>query len=135
MWLPARWCLPRRRRSTSPAGPTSSPPDVLSGYWHYVADLRDGMAGAAAYEQRLRPALEHLLAARLAERHGINLYRDPGGGPAAAVPTGGRDDDLWAWIDPVARPGASRRPRDPQRPPAASRGRTLERLIDRLEQL
>ena len=30
--------------------------------------------------------LEHLLAARLAERHGVNLYTDPDAAPPGAVP-------------------------------------------------
>ena len=107
----------------------------LYGYWHYFADLRDGMQTRPGYERRLRPALEHLLAARLAERHGLNLYRDP----AAArrlLCRPGRDDDLWAWIDP-GRPGQGTAdgpaPAGGQ-PPGIPR-RTLERLIDRLEQL
>lgn len=104
-------------------------------YWHSLGELRDGMASRAAYEVRLRPALEHLLAARLAEHHGVNLYRDP----AAArrlLCRDGRDNDLWAWVDPArAGPsiGAEVRAGDAE-PPGIPR-RTLERLINRLEQL
>lgn len=103
-------------------------------YWRYLSDLRDGIEARTAYEARLRPALEHLLAARLAERHDVNLYTDP----AAArqlLCRGPREDDLWAWIDPAAEPpGESAKLRGGRQQPGIPR-RTLERLIDRLEQL
>jgi hypothetical protein len=105
-------------------------------YWHNLSDLRDAMAAMAAYEARLRPALEHLLAARLAERHGVNLYHDPAEAERLLC-RGGHDRDLWAWIDPARaasqedlarlRSGGAERPGIPRR--------TLERLINRLEQL
>jgi hypothetical protein len=104
-------------------------------YWHNLSNLQDGMAARAAYEARLRPALEHLLAARLAERHGVNLYHDPAQAQRLLC-RAGRDRDLWAWIDPAqadrdAAPGldggGAERPGIPRR--------TLERLINRLEQL
>jgi hypothetical protein len=115
-------------------------------YWRSVSDLRDGVAARAAYEMRLRPALEHLLAARLAERHGINLYNDPAQARRLLC-RAGRDDDLWAWIDPAQAglepaggPAAGDLPQTPAglRTAAEQPGiprRTLERLINRLEQL
>ena len=75
--------------------------------------------------------LEHLLAARLAERHGVNLYQDPDAARRLLC-RNPRDADLWPWIDPDTRPetaGADA---------AERRGiprRTLARLIDRLEKL
>jgi hypothetical protein len=105
-------------------------------YWHSLADLRDGIAARAAYEARLRPSLEHLLAARLAERHGVNLYSDPEQARRLLCP-GQRDHDLWAWIDPARalRPDelTSLRSSDSERPGIPRR--TLERLMNRLEQL
>jgi hypothetical protein len=131
-----RWVLPH----AEPPPPVDAGADKISTgwssyrYWRNVADLRDGMAARAAYEARLRPALEHLLAARLAERHGVNLYRDPAGARRLLC-RAGRDSDLWAWIDPAqadrdAAPGL----RDGAERPGIPR-RTLERLINRLEQL
>lgn len=125
-------------------------------YWRTLSDLRDGVAARAAYEMRLRPALEHLLAARLAERHGINLYTDPAQARRLLC-RAGRDDDLWAWIDPSqadsaqddlgqtdpeaasgrragAGPEERTDPRTSRQQPGIPR-RTLERLVNRLEQL
>ena len=57
------------------------------------------------YQAELRPVLEHLLAARLAERHGVNLYGDPEAARRLLCRTS-RDADLWAWVDPdPERPG------------------------------
>jgi hypothetical protein len=127
--------------------PVAAPPPVDAGadkitvgwssyrYWRNLTDLRDGMAARAAYEARLRPALEHLLAARLAERHGVNLYRDPAEARRVLC-RDGRDRDLWAWIDPALadRDAAAGLRGDGTERPGIPR-RTLERLINRLEQL
>ena len=51
------------------------------------------------YDSELRPVLEHLLAARLAERHGVNLYSDPARARKLLCAQR-RDADLWAWVDP-----------------------------------
>jgi hypothetical protein len=101
-------------------------------YWHYLSDLRDGIAVRPAYQSRLRPSLEHLLAARLAERHGVNLYREPEAARKLLC-RGSRDDDLWAWIDP-AQAGRDEPTAGSSQPPGIPR-RVLERLINRLEQL
>ena len=81
----------------------------------------------ASYDADLRPVLQHLLAARLAERHGINLYHDPETARRLLLP-GPRDDTLWFWLDP-ARPAEA----DRLRPGIPSR--TLAAIIDRLERL
>jgi hypothetical protein len=101
-------------------------------YWHYLADLRDGIAVQPAYQSRLRPSLEHLLAARLAERHGVNLYREPEAARQLLCRSG-RDADLWAWIDP-AQAGPGQATVGASQPPGIPR-RVLERLVNRLEQL
>jgi hypothetical protein len=140
--LALRWLLP-----------AAEPPPVVDGgadsiatgwsayrYWRTLSDMRDSVAARAAYEMRLRPALEHLLAARLAERHGVNLYTDPAQARRLLC-RAGRDDDLWAWIAPAQAgpdagdgPGERADPRSAGRQPGIPR-RTLERLINRLEQL
>lgn len=111
---------PRQRASRSVA-PT------MTGYWQRRFSVSGGMAQLSSYETGLRRTLEHLLAARLAERHGINLYEEPAA--AQRVFCGdGQDADLWSWVSPdhAPDPGAGRHgiPR-----------RTLGRLLDRLEQL
>lgn len=109
------------------------PAPVLSSFsrqWRRRSRLDDAQASMTAYEAGLRGQLEHLLASRLAERHGISLYDEPAA--ARQVFTRGDPgyDSLWRWVDP-ARPA-------PPSPPGDQPGipyRTLARLIDRLEQL
>ena len=107
------------------------PPPVLStftGTWRRQSRLADAQAARTAYEAGLRPQLEHLLASRLAESHGISLYDDPDAARDAF--TGGQPgyDGLWTWIDP-ARPAVT----DTDQPGIPFR--TLARIIDRLERL
>ena len=104
---------------------------TLSGYSHRRFVVRTASDNLAFYNGELRPVLEHLLAARLAERHGVNLYQDPAAARGLLCRSP-RDASLWAWIDPVARPKESARGHSEQ--PGIPR-RTLARLIDRLEQL
>jgi hypothetical protein len=104
---------------------------TLSGYSHRRFVVQTASSSLAFYNGELRPVLEHLLAARLAERHGVNLYQDPAAARGLLCRTP-RDARLWAWIDPSARP------KEPPRGHSEQRGipqRTLARLIDRLEQL
>ena len=82
------------------------------------------------YESDLRPVLEHILAARLAENHGVNLYTEPDAARRAFCRTRG-DETLWPWIDPAQTLDADERDRQRH---GISR-RTLARLITRLEQL
>jgi hypothetical protein len=89
-----------------------------------------GMSSRPVYEADLRPLLEHLLAARLAERHGINLYTDQGAARRAFCRTRG-DEALWRWVDPAQTLSPAERDK-------TRRGispRTLTRLVHRLEQL
>ncbi|GAA2059408.1 hypothetical protein GCM10009839_82190 [Catenulispora yoronensis] len=51
------------------------------------------------YDRGLRRELTRLAAARLAERHGVNLYRDPG--TAAAL----LGTDVWPLVDPALLTG------------------------------
>ncbi len=104
---------------------------TLSGYSHRRFVVQTAMTSLAFYNGELRPVLEHLLAARLAERHGVNLYQDPAAARAVRC-RDARDAGLWAWIDPQTRP------KEPPRGHTEQSGipsRTLARLIDRLEKL
>jgi hypothetical protein len=82
------------------------------------------------YESDLRPVLEHILAARLAENHAVNLYTQPAAARKAFCRTR-RDESLWRWIDPEQTLGADERAGQKNGIP----GRTLSQLITRLEQL
>ena len=88
------------------------------------------LAGRGAYESELRPVLEHVLAARLAENHAVNLYAEPDRARLAFCQTRA-DESLWHWIDPAQSLGANERTRQAHGIPR----RTLARLITRLEQL
>jgi hypothetical protein len=66
----------------------------------------------------MRPQLQRLFAARLAERHGVSMYRDP----QRARPLVGAD--LWPWIDPGA-----------PAPYPKLHENVLRALLDRLEAL
>jgi hypothetical protein len=102
-------------------------PATFTGYWRKRAGLADGTRSMAAYDHELRGTLQHLLAARLAERHGISLRDDPDAARRLLCPRG-RDQALWYWVDP-ARPPLNTKRR------AGIPPRTLARLIDRLERL
>jgi hypothetical protein len=113
---------------TVPAKPTAR---SLSGYSHRRFVVQNAMSSRGFYDGELRPVLEHLLAARLAERHGVHLYQDPAAARALLCREP-RDAGLWDWIDPATRPATV--PRGGPEQPGIPR-RTLTRLIDRLENL
>jgi hypothetical protein len=102
----------------------------ISGYGQRRYIVATSLSSRGLYEADLRPDLEHILAARLADHHGVNLYTEP----AAARKTFCRtraDEALWPWIDPAQALGAEAGHREPR----AISGRTLAHLITRLEQL
>ena len=103
---------------------------AIAGYTQRRFIVSSSIETRAFYESDLRPVLEHLLAARLAERHGVNLYTEPAA--ARAVFCRGRGDEtLWSWIDTAqARLGPERDMQWHGIP-----RRTLARLVNRLEQL
>jgi hypothetical protein len=102
----------------------------IFGYAQRRFVVASSMSAPQAYEADLRPVLEHLLAARLAEKHGINLYTDPAAARRAFCRTRG-DETLWRLVDPEqVLPTAER---DRQRRGISPR--TLARLVNRLEQL
>ncbi|GAA1994759.1 hypothetical protein [Catenulispora subtropica] len=75
------------------------------------------------YERGLRRELTRLAAARLAERHGVNLYRDPRTAAALIGP------DLWSLVDPALLKERRGVPKD------AVPLRAVIELIDRLERM
>jgi hypothetical protein len=104
---------------------------ALTAYAQRRLVLETAMKSMASYNGELRPALERLLAARLAQRHGVRLYEEPTAARALLCPDP-RDADLWAWISPATRPKESLRSQAEQ---SGIPRRTLARLIDRLESL
>jgi hypothetical protein len=102
-------------------------PGTFYGYWRRRSGLVDATQSLPAYDSGLRSTLQHLLAARLSERHGVSLQDDPGTARRLLCPSPG-DQALWYWVDPARPPSAAGN--QPGIPP-----RTLARLIDRLERL
>ncbi|MEW2132930.1 hypothetical protein [Streptomyces sp. NPDC005435] len=91
---------------------------VLGGWQSIVAKaLADD--GETDLDTVMRPQLQRLFAARLAERHGVAMYRNP---QRARALTGA---GLWPWIDP----GAATAPQPTLSEPV------LRSLLDRLEAL
>jgi hypothetical protein len=126
-----RGLLPQLTPDTAEKIPEKPRARMLTGYSHRRFVVRTAMTSQNYYDAELRPVLEHLLAARLAERHGVHLYQDPDA--ARRLLCGSpRDAGLWRWIDPATRPQAT--PRDGPERHGIPR-HTLARLIDRLERL
>lgn len=103
---------------------------TISGYAQRRFVVATSLASRPMYESDLRPVLEHILAARLAENHAVNLYTEPGKAKAAFCRTRA-DERLWRWIDPEQVLDADERANQKY----GISGRTLSRLITRLEQL
>jgi hypothetical protein len=124
---PAQTAPPGRGNEPADGIDTEAIPGTFGGYWRRRSGLADATQSLAAYDAGLRVTLQHLLAARLAERHGVILQDDPAAARRLLCPRP-RDESLWYWVDPARPPAAA----DSQRgiPP-----RTLAQLIDRLERL
>ena len=97
------------------------------GFWRKRSALHDATVSMAAYDADLRPTLQHLLAARLAERHGVSLHADPAAARRLLLPDH-RDQALWYWLDPL-------RPAENDQHTHGIPARTLAAIFDRLERL
>ena len=128
--LVVRGLLPRSAaQSVRRAGNVQSMRPI-SGYAQRRFVVATSLTSRPMYESDLRPVLEHLLAARLAENHGINLYTDPAAARRVFCRSGG-DEALWRWVDPAQALPAGDREKEKHGIPR----RTLARLVNRLEQL
>ena len=103
---------------------------AISGYAQRRFVVDTSLGSRPVYESDLRPVLEHILAARLAENHAVNLYTEPEKARKAFCRRRG-DENLWQWIDPGQTLDADERANQRH----GISGRTLSRLITRLEQL
>ncbi|GAA0289644.1 hypothetical protein GCM10010302_30030 [Streptomyces polychromogenes] len=107
-------------QDTGPRGPTRVPGSRAPALGRWRRTVADALADDGGEHLRtvMRPQLQRLFAARLAERHGVALYRNPDRARALV------GTDLWPWIDPGSpAPG-------PTLPEAV-----LRALLDRLEAL
>lgn len=119
----ARALLPRREPETTRTLQDKPVAQSITGYSRRRWVVAHARETPQFYENELRPALEHVLAARLAEHHGVNLYHEPERAHELV-----NDPAVWYWIDPAQ--AQARQRRSTGIPP-----RTLARLIHRLEQL
>jgi hypothetical protein len=131
-------------REPAPAQPEApegrrAPSSSFINYWRMRRGLTDAMTSTAAYRAGLGPDLEHVLAARLSERHGVSLYGQPevARDIFCANP---RDADLWPWVDPARRgesqaEGGADGHVDGHVDGPGIPARALARLVQRLEQL
>jgi hypothetical protein len=103
---------------------------AISGYAQRRFIVSTSLTSRPMYEADLRPVLERILAARLADSRGVNLYTEPARARAAFCRSRA-DESLWPWIDPEQT--LSSNDRASQRTGISRR--TLARLITRLEQL
>jgi hypothetical protein len=124
-----RGLAPRSANQTVRTARSKPSARTLSGYGQRRFAVAMGVRDLAFYDSELRPALEHLLAARLAERHGVNLYTQPDAARKVFCRTA-RDEALWRWIDPA---------RERQQAGSGAAGgiprHVLTRLVNRLEHL
>lgn len=88
------------------------------GGWRRIVSHTLADDGDTQLRTVMREQLQRLFAARLAERHGVPLYRDPQRARALV------GDELWPWIDPGAPAPRSTLPEP-----------VLRSLLDRLEAL
>lgn len=88
------------------------------GEWQVIVRRALGEDASIHFSTTLRPQLQRLFAARLAEAHGVDMHRSPQRARELVGP------ELWPWLDPGAGP-----PRPDLPEPA------LRALLDRLEAL
>jgi hypothetical protein len=117
-WARAVWARLRRRRNP-PAEVRSAD---FPAYTKISSDLGWAPVSQWHYDHGIRPLFGRLLESVLAERHRVDLARDP----ARARELVG--DDIWPLVDPTRPPSF-----DSKAPGADLR--TLTRIVDRLEQL
>jgi hypothetical protein len=100
----------------------------FTGFWRTEGDLTSATKSLGGWDHGTRPRVANLLAARLAERHGIIMEHDPEAAKRLLLGAGSRHD-LWYWVDPYRQspPDAGSRPGIPPN--------VLAALIERLEQL
>lgn len=109
----------RRRRRRRPLASFDEPYPTFQ---HVSEQLSWAQVSPRHYDMVTRPLLVRLLASRLSDHHGIDLYRSP---DRAREVVG---DDLWWWLDPT-------RPSEGSSQPPGVDVRTLTRLVERLENL
>ena len=125
-----RGVIPRSAAQTMRMKKDKARARTISGYSQRRFVVAASLTSRPMYESDLRPVLEHILAARLAENHSVNLYTQPDAARKTFCRTR-NEARLWPWIDPAQALDADKRAHTNRGIPS----RTLSRLITRLEQL
>jgi hypothetical protein len=128
--LVLRAAIPGSAAQTSRRAKDKQHARAIFGYGQRRFVVATSLTSRPLYESDLRPVLEHILAARLADGHGVNLYTDSEAARRTFCRTRA-DESLWPWIDPGQITNADERSRLRGGIPR----QTLGRLITRLEQL
>jgi hypothetical protein len=97
-------------------------PPVLQGFTRTVGAVEWGLTSAFDFDTSLRPRLARVAAVRLADRHGIDMARQP---QEAADLLGA---EAWALLDPARAQAADRSVRGPDRAAVA-------RVLDAIERI
>jgi hypothetical protein len=118
----AAWARAVRARLWRRSPPAQVRSADFPAYAKISSDLSWAPVSQWHYDHGIRPLFGRLLESVLAERHRVDLARDP----ARARDLAG--DDIWPLVDP------SRPPSFDSKAPGADL-RTLTRIVDRLEQL
>lgn len=111
---------PPPRRRSRPGPPVENAP--FRAYRQVAEQLSWAAVSHRHYDLITRPLLTALAAARLADRHRVDLHADP---DAARAVVG---EDVWPWIDPAREPS-----RNGQPPGVGTK--TLSLIVGRLEEL
>jgi hypothetical protein len=97
-------------------------PPVLPGFTRTVGAVEWGLVSAFDFDTSLRPRLTRVAAVRLADRHGIDLVRQP---EEAARLLG---KQAWTLLDPARPQAADRNASGPDRAALASVLDAIERI-------
>ena len=118
--LTARLRIPGQSRPAARSGLARYGNAAFPRYRHIDVALSEARVSKRHFDLVARPVLQRLLAALIADRHGVDLVKD------TAAARGAMGEDLWPLLDP-ARP-----PSDDSQAPRVSL-ETLAMIVDRLE--
>ncbi len=121
--IAARGTIPRSSAQAFRRATEKPQARSISGYGQRRFMVATSVGSRAGYESELRPVLEHILAARLADDHGVNLYTEPEAARRAFCRSRA-DESLWPWIDPAQALKSDDRQRQRQRHPPPHPGQS-----------
>lgn len=142
----AAWLLPapsQASQAPEQSDDNRHPTTWFHNYWRQRERVNAGTKSMASYQTGLGPQLQHLLAARLGERHGVNVYADPQAARRLFC-VRPQDQELWVWVAPSHGQQLGHEEGGPETAPNGLRGSAeapgippavLARLVRKLENL